>query len=104
MSSFSDVCMSGCPVEMLVLVVLLCLVVLVVSLTVVFVALKLLAHFRAVARAEEEGRLGQTFGRKEDWKSQQLHKLRSVYFEVYNTVDNYKHNKYFHKLNLKTQN
>ena len=104
MSSVSDVCMSGYPVEMLVLVVLLCLVVLVVSLTVVFVALKLLAHSRAVARAEEEGRLGQTFGRKEDWKSQPLHKLRSVYFEVYNTVDNYKHNKYFHKLNLKTQN
>ena len=42
---------------MLVLAVLLSLIVLVVSLTVVFVAVKLFAHFRAVAQAEEDGRL-----------------------------------------------
>jgi len=41
---------------MLVLAVLLSLIVLVVSLTVVFVAVKLFAHFRAVAQAEEDGR------------------------------------------------
>ena len=42
---------------MLVLAVLLSLFVLVVSLTVIFVAIKLFAHFRAVAQAEEDGRL-----------------------------------------------
>ena len=42
---------------MLVLAVLLSLIVLVVSLTVVFVAVKLFVHFRAVAQAEEDGRL-----------------------------------------------
>ena len=40
---------------MLILAVLLSLIVLVVSLTVVFVAVKLFAHFRAVAQAEEDG-------------------------------------------------